>query len=253
MGNPICTERYRREQVFKVTRAATSVIPALMKLLPWAAFSLCLRQAIGSNMDPFMEFDAAIDNCILSMAQLPSTLREDPGGVPWFFLLRSTPLALGGLGIPRQSGIDGETFPGRLRISSWSPTTPASSLGLVLIGRRPSILVVQRTSPSVASIHTRRSSSTHKTNFRRCFPSPGRCMYILDIADKPEVPLEQRRDEQMLWYRAASPNGVSPINARTIRRAAHKRRALLLLLQVSRRSGYGTRTRPAQTLASSLL
>ena len=48
-------------------------------------------------MDAFMEFDAAIDNCILSLAQLPSTLREDPGVVPWFFLLRSIPLALGGL------------------------------------------------------------------------------------------------------------------------------------------------------------
>ena len=34
MGNPIGTKRYRREQVFKITRAATSVIPALMKLLP---------------------------------------------------------------------------------------------------------------------------------------------------------------------------------------------------------------------------
>ena len=54
-------------------------------------------------------------------------------------------------------------------------------------------------------------------------------MYILDIADKPEVPLEQRRDERMLWYRAAGPNGVSTISARTIRRAAHKRRALLLI------------------------
>ena len=40
MGNPIGTERYRREQVFKITRAATIVIPALMKLLPWAVFSL---------------------------------------------------------------------------------------------------------------------------------------------------------------------------------------------------------------------
>ena len=53
-------------------------------------------------MDAFMECDAAIDNCILSLAQLPSTLKEGPAGVHWFFLLRSIPLALGSLGIPRQ-------------------------------------------------------------------------------------------------------------------------------------------------------
>ena len=50
-------------------------------------------------------------------------------------------------------------------------------------------------------------------------------MYFLDIADKPEVPLEQRRDERVLWYRAAGPNGESTISSRTIRRAAHNRRA----------------------------
>ena len=66
------------------------------------------------------------------------------------------------------------SFPGRLRISSWSPTIPALPLGRMLIGR-PSILVVQRTSPSVVSIHTRRSSLTHQNNIRRCFSPPGRC------------------------------------------------------------------------------
>ena len=35
----------------------------------------------------------------------------------------------------------------------------------------------------------------------------------------------------MLWYRAAGPNGESTISARTIRRAAHKRRVLLLIYQ----------------------
>ena len=45
-------------------------------------------------------------------------------------------------------------------------------------------------------------------------------LYVLDIADKPELPLEQQRDKWMLWYRAAGPNGVSTISARTIRPAS---------------------------------
>ena len=41
---------------------------------------------IGTNIDEFiMEFDTAIYNCILFLAQLPSTLKKDPGGVPWLF------------------------------------------------------------------------------------------------------------------------------------------------------------------------
>ena len=50
MGNPIGTEYYRWEKVFKITRAAMSVIPALMKLLPWVALSLlchCVSTRVG--------------------------------------------------------------------------------------------------------------------------------------------------------------------------------------------------------------
>ena len=177
-----------------------------------------------------MEFDAAIDNCILSLAQLPSTLREDPGGVPWFFLLRSIPLALGGLGIPRQSGIDGETACLLSRETSY----------LFLESHYPGLIFGTRANwPAIdlggAEDVTIRGIDPHEEElfdsqdqYPPLFLSSGE-MYILDIADKPEVPLEQRRDERMLWYRAAGPNGVSTISARTIRRAAHKRRALLLI------------------------
>ena len=70
---PIGTEHYRREQVFKITHAATSVIPALMKLLRHcvsarAAGYIARISEIGTNMDAFMEFDAAINSFILSIA-----------------------------------------------------------------------------------------------------------------------------------------------------------------------------------------
>ena len=91
MGNLNGKEVCRRDQVAKITRAATSVIPAL--LIPWASFSLlrhCVSAQAGyiargseiaTNMDEFTEFNAAIDSCILSIAQIPLTLREDPDGV----------------------------------------------------------------------------------------------------------------------------------------------------------------------------
>ena len=106
-GYLIGTERYRREQVCKITRAATSMNPALMKLLPWATYSL-LRHCVSARAG-YIARVSEIGSCFLSLAQLLSTLKEGPCDVPWFFLLRSIPLALGGLGIPRQAGIDGET------------------------------------------------------------------------------------------------------------------------------------------------
>ena len=81
-----------------------------------------------------------------------------------------------------------------------------------------SILVVQRTSPSVVSIHTRRSSLTYKTNIRRCFSPPMRFTSWTSL--------------RCPWSSVGTNGrcGTEPtISARTIRRAAHKRRVLLLI------------------------
>ena len=92
--------------------------PAVLRLPSWSALPLirqCVSARVGylarvselaTNLPAFLDFDSKIDAAILSIAGV--TPREAVSSF-WLPTIRSLPLSLFGLGIPRFAGLAGET------------------------------------------------------------------------------------------------------------------------------------------------
>lgn len=120
MGAPTGHVDFCIEKAGLVVDRATSSLPAMQSISPWASWNLlryCVTARVGylarvlepeASQGAFTRLDEAVDATILSCAGVSSTtpISEDCMRVALF--LRSLPLALGGLGIARYSGLAGE-------------------------------------------------------------------------------------------------------------------------------------------------
>ena len=119
LGAPIGTETFRKAFVARKIDQATSSVPALTHLAPWATWSL-LRHCINERINylaqvteyplvhgSLQQMDASIDRAIFHVAglRLPSATALEALTSQ---TLRSLPTALGGLGIRRYGGLAGE-------------------------------------------------------------------------------------------------------------------------------------------------
>jgi hypothetical protein len=118
LGCPVGTSAYRQHHADRLVRDAGRSLPALSHLSSWSAISL-LRQCISprvaylarvselhDNLSAFQIFDEMIDTTIQAVGGI-SRSEFLHGG--YARVLRSLPLALNGLGIPRFAGLAGET------------------------------------------------------------------------------------------------------------------------------------------------
>jgi len=118
LGCPAGTLEYRQQEASAITVKASRPLPAVLRLPSWSALPLirqCVSARVGylarvselaTNLPAFLDFDSKIDAAILSIAGV--TPREAVSSF-WLPTIRSLPLSLFGLGIPRFAGLAGET------------------------------------------------------------------------------------------------------------------------------------------------
>lgn len=116
LGCPTGTDEYRRAFVMEKVTAAASSLSALSHLQPWSAWRLlrtCICARLGylarvlepSDTDvAFALFDQRVDAAVSVIAAAPHP--EEQFLLQW---LRSLPLELNGLGLPRFCGLAGDT------------------------------------------------------------------------------------------------------------------------------------------------